>query len=255
MKRGFTAETQRTRKRKTSKQETSHFLRVLRAFAVTHFFHREGREGREEDVFGFLLLLPDHRVSVVKQAMPNEIEAKMKVETFDAVRRRLEELGARRVGKVLETNTFFDTPDGRLVREGKGLRVRDSRDMETGKHRHVVTFKGPQGKEELKNREEIEFSVDDGEAAAALLRAIGFEMILSFEKRRETWELDDCEVVLDELPILGWFVEIEGPDESGVMNLHQKLGLSDRPLIQTAYATMLAQRLEKSGNDKRRVTF
>jgi adenylate cyclase class 2 len=187
--------------------------------------------------------------------MPNEIEAKMKLESFDAVRRRMEELGAHRVGKVLETNTFFDMPDGKLVKEGKGLRVRDSRDDKTGEHRHVVTFKGPQGKGELKNREEIEFSVDDGDALAALLRAIGFEMILSFQKRRETWELDDCEVVLDELPILGSFVEIEGPGESSVMSLRQKLGLTDRPLIQTGYATMLAQRLEESGNDKRRVTF
>src|ERR1700686_2443828 len=108
--------------------------------------------------------------------MAAEIEAKMKVEGFDAIRRRLQELGARRAGKVLETNTFFDTPEGSLVREGKGLRVRDSRDVETGGQRHVVTFKGPQQKGELKNREEIEFSTDDGEAAAALLRAIGFEV-------------------------------------------------------------------------------
>jgi adenylate cyclase class 2 len=187
--------------------------------------------------------------------MAAEIEAKMKVESFDAVRRRLQELGARRVGKVLETNTFFDTPDRRLVREGKGLRVRDSRDDKTGEQRHVVTFKGPQRQGELKNREELEFSVDDGEAAAALLRAIGFEVILSFEKRRETWELDDCEVVLDELPILGSFVEIEGPGESAVMALRQKVGLSDRPLIQTGYATMLAQRPGESGNDRRRITF
>jgi adenylate cyclase class 2 len=187
--------------------------------------------------------------------MAAEIEAKMKIESFDAIRRRLQELRARRVGKTLETNTFFDTPDGKLVREGKGLRVRDARDLETDQTRHVVTFKGPQAKGELKNREEIEFSVDDGEAAATLLRAIGFEMVLSFEKRRETWELEECEVVLDELPVLGSFVEIEGPGEPAVMNLRQKLSLSDRPLIQTGYATMLAQRLEESGNDKRRITF
>ena len=187
--------------------------------------------------------------------MANEIEAKMKVESFDAVRRWLEEIGARRVGKVLETNTFFDTPDGRLVREGKGLRVRHSRDDETGQQRHVVTFKGPPHKGELKIREEIEFTPDDGEAAAALLQAIGFEVVLSFEKRRETWERDDCEVVLDELPILGLFVEIEGSGEAPVMRLREKLGLADRPLIRTGYATMLAERLNKSSDRRTRITF
>jgi len=187
--------------------------------------------------------------------MPNEIEAKMKVEDFGEIRQRLRALSARRVGSEMETNTFFDTPDGSLVREGKGLRVRDSRDRQTGKERHIVTFKGPQQKGELKSREEIEFPVDDGQSAMALLKAIGFEQVLSFEKRRETWELDDCEVVLDELPILGTFVEVEGPDETAVLRLREKLGLGAIPLISTGYATMLSRHLDSSGQPGRTIRF
>jgi adenylate cyclase class 2 len=179
--------------------------------------------------------------------MPDEIEAKMKVDDLDAVRERLRGLKARRVGTELETNTFFDTPDSSLVRAGKGLRIREARGLETGRVRHVVTFKGPQQKGDLKNREEIEFSVDDGPAAVALLKAVGFEPILSFEKRRETWELDDCEIVLDELPILGTFIEVEGPGEAAVLRVREKLGLAGFPMITAGYATMLARHLRGSG--------
>lgn len=187
--------------------------------------------------------------------MAAEIEAKMKVESFDALRDRLKGLDARRIDKVLETNTFFDTPEGSLAREGKGLRVRHSRDLKSGKSRYVVTFKGPQQAGELKNREEIEFEASDGQTAAELLGAIGFQTILSFQKRRETWELEDCEVVLDELPILGSFVEIEGPDDGAVMGLRQKLGLADRQLIRTGYATMLAEHLKGTGSGEQSVCF
>lgn len=187
--------------------------------------------------------------------MANEIEAKMKVEGFDDLRRRLAELGAKRIGSELETNTFFDTPDGSLVRAGKGLRVREARDEQSGGHRYVVTFKGPQRQGDMKNRQEIEFTADDGAAAIELLETIGFERVLSFQKRRETWELADCEVVLDELPILGSFVEIEGPDEAIVLQTRQKLGLDDCPLIPTAYATLLARHLEQTGDRKREIRF
>ena len=187
--------------------------------------------------------------------MPNEIEAKMKVEDLEAVRGRLRALSARRVASELETNTFVDAPDGSLVGAGKGLRVRDARDLESDRVRHVVTFKGPQQKGDLKNREEIEFCADDGAAALALLKAIGFETILSFEKRRETWELDDCEVVLDELPILGTFVEIEGPGDAPVMRLRDRLELSGSPLVSTGYATLLARHLESTKDPRRRITF
>src|SRR5438105_14521781 len=119
--------------------------------------------------------------------MPTEIEAKMKVEDFDAVRRRLREAGATPGGKVLETNTFCDTAGGSLVAAGKGLRVRRNHDQGSGRDEYVITFKGPLQRGELKTREEIEAEVANGDEAARLLEALGFKPVLSFEKRRESW--------------------------------------------------------------------
>jgi len=56
--------------------------------------------------------------------MGMEIEAKMKVDDLEVIRLRLEAAGAVAVGQVLETNTFFDTPNCALREADKGLRLR-----------------------------------------------------------------------------------------------------------------------------------
>ncbi|HEY2587625.1 MAG TPA: class IV adenylate cyclase [Tepidisphaeraceae bacterium] len=187
--------------------------------------------------------------------MALEIEAKMKVDDFDAVRAKLVECGATRVGAVLETNTFFDTPDRSLLAADRGLRLRRAKDLASGDERFVVTVKGPAQSGPLKTREEAEVNVDDGERAIAVLRALGYEPQLSFEKRRETWETGGCTVELDELPVLGRFVEIEGPDERSVLHVREALGLSGLPLIKTGYITMLTRFLKETGDARRSITF
>lgn len=187
--------------------------------------------------------------------MPLEIEAKMKVDDFDPVRERLAACGATRVGSVLESNTFFDTANRSLVAQDKGLRLRRTQDAQTGREEYIITFKGPLRHGELKTREESEVQVDDGTRATALLQALGYEPTLSFEKRRESWKLDGCKIELDELPILGRYVEVEGPGEDAVMRVRQKLGLSEQPLIQTGYITMLSRYLKEHGDTRRSINF
>ena len=179
--------------------------------------------------------------------MANEIEAKMKIDGFDRVREALKKVGAKRVGSVLETNTFFDSPERSLVAKDSGLRLRRKRDDDSGKEEFIITVKGPQQSGELKNRPEAEVVVEDGDDAKAVLAALGYSPTLEFEKRRESWKVDQCKVELDELPVLGKFVEIEGPDEKAVMGVRERLGMKDEPLIRTGYATMLAKYLKEKG--------
>ena len=182
--------------------------------------------------------------------MGRELEAKMQVTDHEAVRAQLRASGGAHLGACMELNTFFDNADGALVAQDKGLRVRHTCDFVTRDERHVVTYKGPQRAGELKNREEIEFVADDGEQAALLLERLGYSPTLSFEKRRETWRIDDCLVELDELPQLGCFVEIEGPDEEAVLAVRETLELDDRPLVKKSYIAMVDDLLKSSGAKK-----
>jgi len=84
---------------------------------------------------------------------------------------------------------------------------------------------------------------------------LGYEKALIFEKKREIWQLDNCRVCLDELPLLGSFVEIEGADEERITRLQEKLGLGDVLHIPRSYATLMREELERKGISRREIFF
>jgi adenylate cyclase, class 2 len=179
-------------------------------------------------------------LSFGESLMGTEIEAKMKVADLESVRRKLPGAGAVRSGSELETNTFYDTRDAALQSADRGLRIRVAV-RENGESRTTITLKGALQPGQLKKREEIEFSVSDSQSAGLFLERLGYLPTLAFEKRRETWRLGECEIALDELPKLGTFVEIEGPDEEEILEVRQSLGLANLPLISRGYISLLWQ--------------
>ena len=187
--------------------------------------------------------------------MPVEIEAKMAVPEHEPVREALRRRGARRLKRTNETNVFFDRADHALRARGEGLRLRTNRDADSGEATHVITHKGPLQPGQLKSREETEVTVDDPAATTRLFERLGLGVTLSFEKRRESWELDGCKVELDEVPYLGAFVEIEGPGEAVVMRVRESLGLADRPVIKNSYIGLLTRHLQERGLRDKVIAF
>ena len=198
--------------------------------------------------------------------MSLEIEAKMAVDDAEALRRRLAAIGARHVRQTREVNIFFDDDAGSLQAADRGLRIRmnehepiegeNTPSERSTSHRTItVTCKGPREDAVLKRREEIEFHVDDADAAAALFEALGYRRTLSFDKHRETFTWHDCEIVIDHMPYLGHFIEIEGPDNASVMEARRALGLEEAPLLTSSYIAMLASFLHAHGIRTEHVRF
>src|SRR5882672_2103529 len=173
-------------------------------------------------------------------AMPIEIEAKMKVEGFEAVLAALREHHSKALGEHIETDAFFDTPDRALLAADKGLRLRVAVDVNTKHSEALLTHKGPVGHGALKKRQEIQTIVADPQAMARLLEQLEFMQWLRYQKRRQSWQLDNCRVELDEIPHLGKFVEIEGPSDEAVMKVREKLGLAGLTLLKASYVAMLS---------------
>ena len=187
--------------------------------------------------------------------MPVEIEAKMKVSDLTLIKQRLVACGATLIGEFLERNTFFDTEDRSLLAADEGLRLRQNQDLNTGKTVCIMTFKGPRQHGQLKSREETETTVGSYTDAAGLIERIGFTKVLSFEKRRDSWSINGCEVELDNVPRLGTFVEIEGPKEEAVLKVRDMLQLNDRPLVRASYIAMLMTHLQEEGEAAHEVLF
>ncbi len=182
--------------------------------------------------------------------MSIEVEAKIRIGNPDAIRANLSRSGAKFVGRRFEVNGFFDDAARSLLSRDEGLRLRSMREESTRKETAVITFKGPQqskgpkhgqGTNDLKRREEIEFGIDDYEKASALLARLGYTPTLAFEKRREIWTLMDCELVIDELPVLGFFMEIEGPSENRVRETMSVCDLLGHATITDSYIKMLQE--------------
>ena len=136
--------------------------------------------------------------------------------------------GAECHGSVFERNVMFDTPDERLLKEDKLLRIRKSNGC-------IVTYKGPRDHDhEFKKRTEVNFDVKSPEMMEAMFRGLGYLPKHMYEKKRETWELSGTEVVIDEVPVMGFFIEIEGSTE-GIRKAIPTLGLQDLEKIKKMY--------------------
>lgn len=191
--------------------------------------------------------------------MAPEIEAKFRVTSPEPVRRKLRSAGAACHGAVLEINRYFDWPDGQLCNGDRGLRIRQTSpidaDRPAGSPKTTVTYKGPRQPGRLKIREELEFHADDADAVAEVIAALGLVNSLTFHKRRESWRLDDCLVELDELPGLGHFVEIEGPDGGAIAGVAEKLGLHGLPMESQPYSSMICRHHGHEGRGGKPITF
>jgi len=173
-----------------------------------------------------------------------EIEVKLRMPDDSGhpqLRVKLATVGARRIGAVHETNVFFDHADHSLRKANVGLRVRKTIAEETGEARGLLTFKGPPQPHGLRSREAFDVHVDPADEAIKLLVALGYQETLRFEKRRETWLLDGCNVELDEIVELGKFVEIEGPSEEAVLAVRKKLALETIAPEPLGYAVMIGK--------------
>lgn len=173
-------------------------------------------------------------------AAPEEIEVKLPCADLDAVRRTLSECGATRTAdRHDEVNDLYDDENKRLSGRGAALRLRRANG------RAILTYKGPaRFSGGIKIREERETDVSDPAALEAILAGLGWNRTFRYEKRREQWRLEGCEVALDETPI-GSFVEVEG-EPTAIRRAVLALGLDFAEAIPYSYARLY---LEKRRHD------
>ena len=135
-----------------------------------------------------------------------EVELKVRA-SHEAVRERLSALGAERVGRVRQVDTYYDAPHRDFAETDEALRIRREEADDGSTTR--ITYKGPLVEAASKTRREVETGVDDADRLDEILGALGFSPAAVVEKDRERYALDGYTVTLDTVGDLGEFVEID----------------------------------------------
>lgn len=178
-----------------------------------------------------------------------ETEVKFLIRDLAGMQERLAAAGAVLASpEVFEVNLRFDRPDGSLRSTFQVLRLRQD-------SRVRLTYKGPpEMVGEVGARTEIEFEAGDFDAARAFLEALGYEVVLVYEKYRTTYHLGDVEVVLDRTP-LGSFVELEGPGPAEIRAAADRLGLDWEARSLSSYSVLFELAKAGLGLDMRDLSF
>jgi adenylate cyclase class 2 len=148
-----------------------------------------------------------------------EIELKIKLKNPKKMRSKLRSLGAKRRDKFQEIDVYFDTPTDDLLKGDRVLRLRRHGSIST------VTYKDKREKNRrLHKRVEIEVQIKNFEEMVLVLQGLGLKKRDTIEKIREVYEYKEVEILIDKLPFIGYWLEIEGPKER-ILAVAQKLGI------------------------------
>ena len=125
--------------------------------------------------------------------------------------------GRLRRPRTHEINQRYDTASRSLRRAGRTLRLRQDEDV------HLTYKDNTRVEDGALRRRELELTLDDFERGQQLLRALGYEIVFTYEKYRTVYDHGAVAIMLDELPY-GHFVELEA-DREALKPLADLLGL------------------------------
>ncbi len=148
--------------------------------------------------------------------MKTEIEVKFLNVDIDNIRERLKAAGAHleQPMRLMRRQVFY------IVDRSKDayLRVRDEGNKVTMTYKQFDAIS-------VDGAKEVEVVVSDFEQTVDIIKRSGVEPKSYQETKRETWRLENTEIVIDEWPWLAPFIEIEGESEQALQSVATKLGL------------------------------
>ena len=167
--------------------------------------------------------------------MPSNIEIKARVQDFDEIRRRAEDLSDNPVEAIPQEDTFFNTPQGRL----KLRRL-------TKDSGQLIYYTRPDQEGPKRSDYHISHTSDPANLKRVLELAYGIRGIV--RKTRYLYLVGQTRVHLDDVERLGQFMELEVVMEEGqsdaegqtiAEDLMARLGVKKTDLLEGAYMDLL----------------
>jgi adenylate cyclase, class 2 len=147
-----------------------------------------------------------------------EIEVRFLEINAEAIKQKLEELGAEDLGDELLEEVIFYDQDRTWLDERRFIRLR------TRKGKTTLTYKQHHASTAT-DTEEIEFEVSDSSKAEAFLEKLGYHAFRHQQKKRHSYQFGEAEIDIDTWPQIPTYLEIEGSSEDVLRTTAEMLGL------------------------------
>ena len=176
-----------------------------------------------------------------------EVEVKAKIDSFDEMRKRLDEIGAEKVKTERQEDRYFNSPVKDFAQTDEALRIWETRSDE--RHNLFITYKGPKIDKKSKTREEVEMEIEDADKCTKIFENLGFKEVRTVVKDREYYKYENYEISLDNVHGLEPYMEIEisledncdySKAQESIFGLFEKLGITDG-FERTSYLELLEE--------------
>lgn len=164
------------------------------------------------------------------------IEIKIRLRNFEVVRAKLKKLGARNCGLLVQRDTYFACPDGRLkLREFPGTPAQ------------LIHYSRPETSASRLSRFNILPVPRPRQFAAFMARVLPVRVVVF--KKRQLYYVESARIHLDKVSGLGSFMEIESEVRKGrpaaralMLRLMKEFGINRRDCIRKSYADLLLEK-------------
>ena len=174
-----------------------------------------------------------------------EVEVKAKIDNFEDIEKKLDELGAVKSKKEFQEDIYFNSPVVDFAKTDEALRIRTTKAQD--KENIYMTYKGPKIDKDSKTRKEIEMGIEEAKKCSDIFEAIGFKKVRTVRKNRQYYTYENFEISLDDIEGLDPHMEIEVALEDGcdyseakesIFKLFEKLDITDG-FERTSYLELL----------------
>ena len=176
-----------------------------------------------------------------------EVEVKAKINSFDEMRKKLDEINAVKVKTERQEDRYFNSPVKDFAQTDEALRIRETKSDE--KHNLFITYKGPKIDAKSKTREEVEMEIEDADKCSKIFENLGFNEVRTVIKDREYYKYENYEISLDNVHGLEPYMEIEisldddtdySKAQESIFELFEKLGITEG-FERTSYLELLEE--------------
>jgi len=134
-----------------------------------------------------------------------EIEIKAKVNNLAKLRKQVLNLGAKKIKNKHQVDLYLSPPHKSFFNTCYYLRVRQDLINKTASFDyHILKSSG-----QYSVSKETEVEVKNGKVLLKILKELDFTEICVIDKKREVFQYQDFEIVLDKVKNLGNFIEVE----------------------------------------------